>query len=149
MNRSEKRQRDWSIVGMSQVSLPVSIGEFVDKITILEIKSKRIRDIEKRKNINKELDLLRGIWNSSPYATTDISNEWAQLKSVNESLWDIEDQIRLREAQGRFDETFVELARAVYIKNDERSAIKRRINILLESDIVEEKSYTDRTREKL
>ncbi|MFQ5760674.1 MAG: DUF6165 family protein [Acidiferrobacterales bacterium] len=134
---------------MSQVSLPVSIGEFVDKITILEIKSKRIRDIEKRKNINKELDLLRGIWNSSPYATTDISNEWAQLKSVNESLWSIEDQIRLREAQGRFDETFVELARAVYIKNDERSAIKRRINILLESDIVEEKSYTDRTREKL
>ncbi len=134
---------------MSQVSLPVSIGEFVDKITILEIKSERIRDIEKRKNINKELDLLRGIWNSSPYATTDISNEWAQLKSVNESLWDIEDQIRLREAQGRFDEPFVELARAVYIKNDERSAIKRRINILLGSDIVDEKSYTDYTRKEL
>lgn len=131
---------------MSQISIPVSIGELIDKITILEIKSERVDDIEKLKNINKELTLLSDTWNSSSYAANDISNERAQLKSVNEALWDIEDQIRLKEAQGQFDETFIELARAVYINNDKRAAIKREINTILGSDIFEEKSYADYTR---
>lgn len=131
---------------MSQISIPVSIGELIDKITILEIKSERVDDIEKLKNINKELALLSSTWNSSSYAASDISKERAQLKSVNETLWDIEDQIRLKEAQGQFDETFIELARAVYINNDKRAAIKREINTILGSDIFEEKSYADYTR---
>ncbi len=131
---------------MSQISVPVSIGELIDKITILEIKSERIDDIEKLKNINKELTLLSNTWNSSSYAANDISNERAQLKSVNEALWDIEDQIRLKEGQGQFDKTFIELARAIYINNDKRAAIKREINTILGSDIFEEKSYADYTR---
>ncbi|MFQ6022012.1 MAG: DUF6165 family protein [Acidiferrobacterales bacterium] len=131
---------------MSQISIPVSIGELIDKITILEIKSERVDDIEKLKNINKELALLSSTWNSSSYAASEISKERAQLKSVNETLWDIEDQIRLKEAQGQFDETFIELARAVYINNDKRAAIKREINTILGSDIFEEKSYADYTR---
>lgn len=131
---------------MSQISIPISIGELIDKITILEIKSERVDDIEKLKNINKELALLSSTWNSSSYAASEISKERAQLKSVNETLWDIEDQIRLKEAQGQFDETFIELARAVYINNDKRAAIKREINTILGSDIFEEKSYADYTR---
>ncbi|MCI0400182.1 MAG: DUF6165 family protein [Gammaproteobacteria bacterium] len=134
---------------MSQIHVPISIGELIDKITVLEIKMERIGDASKRKNVRKELELLNETLNSSQDVRYDISKERAELKSINEALWDIEDQIRLKEAEGQFDEAFVELARAVYVNNDKRAAIKRQINILLRSDIIEEKSYADYTRNSL
>ncbi|MEE8514436.1 MAG: DUF6165 family protein [Gammaproteobacteria bacterium] len=134
---------------MGQVSIPVSVGELVDKMTILEIKAERIADPGKLENVIKELELVRGIWNSSSYATADIEHARARLKAVNEALWDIEDEIRLLEAERRFDEKFVELARAVYLKNDERAALKREISTLLDSEVVEEKSYSEYTRKEI
>jgi len=125
------------------LQVPVSVGEFLDKITILEIKSERIHDAEKLQNVRKELDLLRGIWTASPLSRTDVSVPLEKLKSVNEILWDIEDQIRRHEAAQTFDDEFVRLARSVYEHNDQRAAIKRELNRLLGSDLVEEKSYPD------
>lgn len=132
---------------MNRITIPISIGELIDKITILEIKSARIRDVDKLRNVRKELDLLTETWRSCGYSETDIGPQRAGLKSVNEALWEIEDQIRLKEACGEFDERFIELARAVYLNNDRRAALKREINRLLGSEIVEEKSYPDYGRD--
>jgi hypothetical protein len=128
---------------MSELSVPVSCGELIDKITILEIKSERIRDAAKLANIRTELDLLNATWRRHPSARVDIGGERARLKAVNETLWDIEDRIRLKEKAQAFDAEFVELARAVYFRNDERAAVKREINLKLGSALVEEKSYED------
>ncbi len=128
---------------MSHISVPISIGELIDKLTILEIKSERIADKQKLINIRTELGLLREIWNSQAQASMSVSELRAGLKSVNEVLWDIEDQIRVKEAQQEFDGKFIELARAVYINNDQRAALKRKINLALGSEVIEEKSYAD------
>ena len=128
---------------MSQISVPVSHGELIDKITILEIKSARIADSAKLANVRAELDLLNATWNADPAARTDIAAERAKLRQVNETLWDIEDRIRVKEKAKAFDAEFIELARAVYFRNDERAAFKREINEKLGSLLVEEKSYQD------
>jgi hypothetical protein len=128
---------------MSQISVPVSYGELIDKITILEIKSERIKDASKLANVRTELDLLTATWRADGAARTDIASERAALRRVNEALWDIEDRIRLKEKAKAFDAEFVELARSVYIRNDERADIKRAINAKLGSTLVEEKSYED------
>ena len=128
---------------MSQILVPVAFGEVIDKITILEIKSERIRDPEKLAHVRVELDLLNETWYANPLSRVDILAERAALRSVNEALWDIEDDIRRKEKARAFDDEFIELARAVYIRNDERAAIKRAINLKLGSTLVEEKSYED------
>jgi hypothetical protein len=128
------------------ITTEVSLGEFLDKLTILEIKSERIRDGGKLVNIRKELDLLTRTWARSPFAGRDIAAPLRRLKAVNENLWDIEDRIRLKERDGAFDAEFIELARAVYIRNDERAAVKRELNQLLGSELIEEKSYADYRR---
>jgi hypothetical protein len=130
---------------MAELLVPISPGELIDKITILEIKSARMSDPAKLANVRTELALLTGTWQSSAYAATDIRAEWAALRRVNEQLWDIEDRIRDKERDRSFDDSFVELARAVYVTNDERAAIKKRINLKLGSSLVEEKSYADYT----
>jgi len=128
---------------MSELSVPISAGELIDKITILEIKSDRIRDAAKLANVRTELDLLSATWARHAFARVDITGPRARLKAVNEALWDIEDRIRLKEKAQAFDAEFIELARAVYVRNDERAAVKREINLTLGSTLVEEKSYED------
>jgi hypothetical protein len=126
---------------MSEISVPVSFGELIDKITILEIKAAQIRDAAKLANVRNELDALNQTWSSNAASRTDISDARGRLKNVNEDLWDIEDRIRLKEKAQAFDAEFIELARSVYFRNDERAAIKREINQALGSRLVEEKSY--------
>ena len=128
---------------MSQISVPVAYGELIDKITILEIKSERIRDAAKLANVRVELDLLNETWAANPASRIDIAVERGALRRVNEALWAIEDDIRVKEKAKTFDAEFIELARSVYIRNDERAAIKRAINTRLGSTLVEEKSYED------
>ena len=128
---------------MSLINVPIAIGELIDKITILEIKSQRMRDVDKLDNVTKELKLLTKTWLESGHANATVEDQWAALRAVNEALWDIEDQIRHKEIAREFDERFVELARAIYRHNDRRAALKREINLLLGSEIVEEKSYPD------
>ena len=125
------------------INIEISVGELLDKITILEIKTERIADQEKLKNIRKELSVLKTLWEKSPYTEYKLENEVASLKEVNEKLWEIEDEIRDKERNKTFDEGFVKLARAVYVTNDERAEIKRNINIKTGSELVEEKSYSD------
>jgi hypothetical protein len=126
---------------MAELLVPISPGELIDKITILEIKSARMTDEAKLRNVRTELQMLNETWKGSAYSAVDISAEWKGLRDVNAQLWDIEDDIRDKERDGQFDERFIELARAVYVTNDERAAIKRRINVKLGSVLVEEKSY--------
>ena len=128
---------------MSLISAPVSFGELIDKITILEIKSERMSDAAKLANVRDELELLSALWERDPASGTDISAERADLKRINEALWEIEDEIRLKERDRAFDPRFIELARAVYHTNDKRAAVKRAINLKLGSRLVEEKSYQD------
>ena len=128
---------------MSLISTPVSFGELIDKITILEIKSEHIRDAVKLANVQTELEMLNTTWAQNPASRTDICAERAELKSINQSLWEIEDEIRLKEKAQAFDARFIELARAVYFTNDKRAAVKREINLKLGSKLVEEKSYQD------
>jgi hypothetical protein len=128
---------------MAELLVPISPGELIDKITILEIKSQRMTDPAKLHNVRTELAMLNATWSASPFSATDIGAEWKGLRDVNAALWDIEDDIRDKERAGAFDARFIELARAVYVTNDERAAIKRRINTKLGSVLVEEKSYAD------
>ena len=123
------------------LSVPISPGELLDKISILEIKSERISDPDKRANVERELDLLTGLWHSESRETAEVTARRAELKSINERLWDIEDAILECERRGDFGERFVELARSVYRTNDRRAQTKRAINDLLGSTILEEKSY--------
>ena len=128
---------------MSLISTPVSFGELIDKITILEIKSEQIRDAAKLANVRDELQILNRMWHMDVNSRTDIAAERAELKRINQALWDIEDEIRLKEKAQAFDARFIELARAVYFTNDKRAAVKREINLKLGSRLVEEKSYQD------
>jgi len=124
------------------LSIPVAPGELLDKISILEIKSERIDDPDKRHNVEREHDLLIGLWHASARETAEVSGLRTELKIINEQLWEIEDEIRDCERRRDFGERFIELARAIYRTNDQRAAIKRQINEQLGSTIVEEKSYT-------
>ena len=126
-----------------EILVPVSPGELLDKITILRIKATRMTEPKKLANVRRELDALQATWRSHAYSRHDIGAEEAALQAVNERLWVIEDDIRDKERDKSFDAEFVRLARAVYIENDERAAIKKRINERLGSSIVEEKSYRD------
>ena len=128
---------------MSEISVPVSPGELIDKMTILRIKTQRITDATKLKNVRLELSALEQTWAKSSYASVDIGADERALLDVNERLWIIEDEIRDKERAQAFDAEFIRLARAVYFENDERAAIKRRINLRLGSAIIEEKSYSD------
>jgi hypothetical protein len=128
---------------MSEISVPVSPGELLDKITILRIKSSRMSDAQKLANVRIELKVLEETWGASPYAKSDIAADVNALLQVNERLWVIEDDIRDKERAHAFDSEFIRLARAVYFENDERAAIKRRINLKLGSTILEEKSYAE------
>jgi len=117
----------------------VSVGEIIDKITILEIKSERISSKDKLTNVNKELEALKPIEEKYP----EVAFYKLRLKAINESLWDIEDAIRVMERNQSFGEEFIELARSVYFTNDKRAEIKKQINAAAGSEIVEEKSYED------
>jgi uncharacterized protein YukE len=126
---------------MKELLVPLSPGELLDKVTILRIKVARIQDAAKLANVKRELSLLEQTWKDSGAAAHDVALDERALENVNERLWDIEDRIRDKEARQTFDREFIELARAVYICNDERAAIKKRINLQLGSRLVEEKSY--------
>jgi transcriptional regulator of nitric oxide reductase len=128
---------------MENIKVPVSPGEVLDKITILEIKSERMSDPEKVTNVRVELALLQETWKEFIRDDEVIRGLHAQLKEVNEALWEIEDDIRDKERAKEFDERFIELARAVYVTNDRRSKVKKELNLHLGSEIVEEKSYQD------
>ena len=128
---------------MNPIAVPVSPGELIDKITILEIKAVRITDQDKLANVRRELEELRRAWAESDYGQADVAADRAALYAVNERLWRIEDDIRAKESAQAFDREFIELARAVYFENDERAAIKRRINTRLGSALIEEKSYRE------
>ena len=128
---------------MSEIQAPVSFGELLDKIAILQIKSERMSDAAKLVNVRNELSALETTWMAHPAAGHDIAELRAQLKAVNERLWVIEDDIRIKEKAQEFDADFIRLARAVYFENDERAKIKKDINLALGSSYVEEKSYQD------
>lgn len=128
---------------MSEILVPVSFGELLDKIAILQIKSERIGDEAKLANVRNELSALEKTWMAHPAAGHDIVRLRGELKEVNERLWAIEDDIRLKERAREFDAEFIRLARSVYFENDERARIKREINVALGSAYVEEKSYQD------
>ena len=126
------------IKSLSTILAPISIGELIDKITILEIKQIYMTGI-KLKNINKEMKLLKNILQDKNLEINiDLINN---LKKINKKLWEIEDNIRIKESKQEFDEEFVKLARSVYIENDKRASIKKEINQKYNSDLVEEKSY--------
>ena len=124
-----------------EVLVPHSPAELLDKITILRIKVARIQDAAKLANVKLELSLLEQTWKDCGAAAHDVALDERALENVNERLWDIEDRVRDKEAHQTFDREFIDLARAVYICNDERAAIKKRINLQLGSRLVEEKSY--------
>ncbi len=124
-----------------QIKVPVSVGELVDKLVILEIKAERIGDAAKRANVVHERDLLRETVKRAVPGSKELDRLTGELKKINEQLWVIEDDIRDCERSRDFGARFVELARAVYVTNDRRAALKKDINLLVGSDIVEEKSY--------
>ncbi len=123
------------------LTIPVSWGELFDKISILNIKNNRITDSVKTKNIQHELELLLSIRDANTNWSKELESLARSLQQVNETLWDIENNIRDCEKNKNFGNRFVELARAVYITNDRRADLKAMINSLLGSDVVEEKSY--------
>ena len=120
------------------INVPISIGELIDKITILEIKKDKLKNL-KLKNILKELSFLRAVLEKNSIFIPD--EIFFQLKSINLKLWDIEDKIRIKEKNKEFDNEFIELARSVYLNNDRRSETKKELNIMFNSEIIEEKSY--------
>jgi predicted nucleic acid-binding Zn-ribbon protein len=123
-------------------TVAVSWGELIDKLTILEIKEQRLRSPEAVASVRRELTSLRQITDALSSVPPDLASLKQQLKSINETLWEIEDQIRAKEADQSFDRAFVELARAIYHSNDERARLKRDINVLMKSGLFEEKQYT-------
>jgi hypothetical protein len=129
------------------VQVEISIGELLDKISILQIKSERITDQLKLENIKIELESLLEKWENSSFSKIEIAEEIVQIREVNEKLWELEDDIRIKEAGYSFDEDFVRLARSVYVTNDKRAEIKRKINEKLGSALIEEKSYSNYNKE--
>jgi len=126
------------------MKVEISIGELLDKISILEIKLLNIKDEKKSKNVYKELEVLNPYFQDllDKYGI-EIKGLYIKLSNINKTLWNIEDGIREKEKVEEFDEEFVELARSVYITNDQRAAVKKEINLLTKSELVEEKSYSD------
>jgi len=129
-----------------EILVPISVGELMDKITILEIKSERIKNPAQLKNIVHELEALRAV-RLGHIDRAMLDKLSAELKTVNAKLWDVEDAIRDCDARGDFGAPFIELARAVYRLNDERSRLKKAINLASGSRLVEEKSYKSFQRE--
>jgi len=125
------------------IKVAIAPGELIDKMTILEIKLNRISDKVKLENINNEYDTLQITYRQSIPVSKELYRLTSDLKTVNEKLWDIEDDIRDCERRKDFSQEFIDLARSVYINNDVRAELKREINILLHSNIIEEKSYTE------
>jgi len=128
---------------MDIILVPVSPGEVLDKITILEIKSERMNDAGKLANVKRELELLQAAWLQSVVEDETVRRIHAELKTINEALWEIEDDIRDKERAREFDQRFIDLARSVYVTNDQRANAKKELNVYLGSEIVEEKSYQD------
>ena len=126
---------------MNPILVTISLGELIDKITILEIKKSKFKNNKVRNVINELKELRKTLNNLDLVIEEQLFNK---LKEVNEKLWEVEDQIRLKEEQGKFDDEFIKLARAVYINNDKRSKIKKNINIIYKSDIFEEKLYKEK-----
>ena len=126
---------------MTMPQVPMSWGEVIDKITILEIKRGKLTAQAALANVGRELDLLSAVARDPLAQDGGLTDLKAELQAVNQALWDIEDEIREKEARQEFDAAFIALARSVYRRNDERAAIKRRINDLLGSELVEEKGY--------
>lgn len=124
-----------------EVNVPISLGELLDKISILEIKKQKIVDKTKNENISKELKSLKSKFNKLNISSNEVEKLYDELKKVNLKLWNIEDEIRILEKNKIFNKKFIDLARSVYITNDKRFEIKNSINSLLESSYVEEKSY--------
>lgn len=122
------------------VQIPVSVGELFDKITILKIKAARLSDTGKLENVRRELESLEAVAADLP-ASPQLDSLVSQLQAINDALWDVEDGKRAHEREGRFDAAFIALARRVYKENDQRAAIKREINLLTGSTLVEEKSH--------
>tara|TARA_B100001996_G_scaffold21704_1_gene17310 strand:- start:2951 stop:3340 length:390 start_codon:yes stop_codon:yes gene_type:complete len=123
-----------------KIKADISIGELVDKITILEIKSIKIKNKDKLKNVKFELKILNQILNKLDL-TEDVLTAKKELYKINLEMWEIEDKIRIFEKENKFDDEFIELARKVYKTNDNRSRVKKKLNLLLSSDLIEEKDY--------
>lgn len=123
------------------MQINVSIGEVVDKVTILEIKTEKFKNVDKLVNVKKEYEILKAAI-AKEGVTTD-SDEFKKLKEVNLKLWHIEDDIRIQEAKQDFGEEFIKLARSVYFENDTRAVIKKEINLKYSSELVEEKEYVN------
>ena len=126
-----------------KIEIPVSFGELVDKLTILNIKKDKIEDKEKLKNIDKEYNHLNLIYKKYSENDLNVSNLFKSLYEINLKLWDVEDNLRFNEKQNKFNDEFIDFARSVYKLNDERFALKSELNKLVNSEIVEEKSYED------
>tara|TARA_A100001035_G_C27516786_1_gene378973 strand:- start:144 stop:533 length:390 start_codon:yes stop_codon:yes gene_type:complete len=127
-----------------EIQINISVGELIDKITILQIKKEKIKDLEKLKIVSHELELLENSLNSFEKSKkNELENFMIELKKINQKLWIIEDDIRLLEKNKKFDDNFIELARSVYITNDKRFEIKNKINRLFSSNIEEVKSYEE------
>ena len=124
-----------------EIKIPVSVGELVDKITILEIKTKNVKETGKSKNIENELSKLNLIY--ADLRNEKLDSHYEELKTINEKLWNIEDEIRILEKNKNFGTEFIELARSVYITNDKRFDVKSKINSLYDSNIVEETLYAE------
>lgn len=124
-----------------EIKIPVSVGELVDKITILEIKTKNVKETGKSKNIENELSKLNLIY--ADLRNEKLDSHYEELKTINKKLWNIEDEIRILEKNKNFGTEFIELARSVYITNDKRFDVKSKINSLYDSNIVEEKLYEE------
>ena len=127
---------------MRNLNIPISLGELIDKITILRIKLNKINSSEAQKNISLELEQLQKVLNSTKVVDANLKNFEIKLSKINKSLWVIEDKIREKEKEKKFDKKFISLARLVYHKNDERAKIKRMINESFGSELIEEKFYT-------
>jgi hypothetical protein len=126
---------------MNDILVPIAPGELIDKLTILQLKSENIKDAQKLRHVRHEFDVLHDVADSALPPSDTLKKLWKKLYQINADLWAIEDDIREFEGRGDFGPGFVALARAVYVTNDERAAIKKEINLLLGSAIVEEKSY--------
>ena len=126
-----------------KINVPISVGELLDKISILEIKNEKIKDEKKLNNVSKELTSLKKTLELLNLNSKDLKPLYDKLKEINLKLWNIEDDIRILEKEGQFEEKFIQLARNVYITNDQRFEIKNQINISFNSDFVEEKSYEE------
>jgi arginine deiminase len=139
-NDSERR---YGVPRSMTILIQVSPGELIDKMTILEVKLDRMSDPAKLTNVRREHDMIRQTFRENVAETPALAKLIAELKAANLALWTIEDDIRDHERKGDFGDSVVALARSIYRINDERAAIKRRINVLLDSAIVEEKSYSN------